>query len=192
MSYKRKFKTRELILCAFFASLIAVGAFIRIPVPIVPFTLQFLFVNLAGLLLGRRLGAVSVLVYILIGLLGLPVFSSGGGLGYVFHPTFGYLIGFCVGSYVAGYIVEKINMPEFKSYFMASLANICIVYLFGVIYYYVIANYYLNSSLAAGVLILHGVILCLPGDLLICFWSSLLAKRLRPFVFKGESLYVNK
>ena len=56
----RNQKTRELVLCALFTALTAVGAFIKIPVPVVPFTLQFLFTLLAGLLLGGRLGAIRV------------------------------------------------------------------------------------------------------------------------------------
>lgn len=96
--------TKNLVRMALLAALIAVGAFIRIPVPVCPFTLQFLFTMLAGLLLGSKYGALSVLVYLCVGLLGLPVFADGGGIGYVFQPTFGYLIGFCIASYVTGAI----------------------------------------------------------------------------------------
>ena len=64
---------RNQILCAIFTALIAIGAFIRIPVPVVPFTLQFLFTTLAGVLLGARLGALSVVIYIVLGLMGVPV-----------------------------------------------------------------------------------------------------------------------
>ena len=54
-------KTRSLVYCALFTALIAVGAFIKIPIPVVPFTLQYLFTMLAGILLGSRLGSLSVL-----------------------------------------------------------------------------------------------------------------------------------
>ena len=81
-------KTRELVFMAFFSALIAIGAFIKIPVPVCPFTLQLLFTTMAGLLLGSRLGSAAVWVYIALGLLGLPVFTNGGGPGYVFQPTF--------------------------------------------------------------------------------------------------------
>ena len=73
-------KTKNLVMCSLFVALIVVGAFIKIPVPVVPFTLQLLFTMMAGLLLGGKLGAVSVGVYILMGLLGLPIFAEGGGL----------------------------------------------------------------------------------------------------------------
>ena len=84
-------KTKGVIYCGLFTALIAVGAFIKIPIPVVPFTLQYLFTMLAGLLLGSRLGTVSVLSYMLLGLAGLPIFSEGGGLWYVFKPSFGLL-----------------------------------------------------------------------------------------------------
>ena len=90
----RNSKLRNQILCAIFTALIAIGAFIRIPVPVVPFTLQFLFTTLAGVLLGSRLGATSVILYIVLGLLGVPVFAEGGGPGYILKPSFGYLPGF--------------------------------------------------------------------------------------------------
>jgi len=70
-------KTRDLILISLFTALTAVGAFIRIPVPVCPFTLQLLFTTMAGLLLGARKGAVAVLSYVLLGLAGLPVFTGG-------------------------------------------------------------------------------------------------------------------
>lgn len=81
-------KIRDLILVAMFAALTAIGAFIKIPIPYVPFTLQFLFCAFAGMILGARLGALSQIIYVAIGLAGIPVFTEGGGIGYVFKPTF--------------------------------------------------------------------------------------------------------
>ena len=110
-----KLNTKSLILCSLFAALIAVGAFIKIPIPVVPFTLQVLFTTLAGLLLGPRLGAISVGIYILIGLVGLPVFTQGGGPSYIFQPTFGYLIGFLIGTYITGYIAHRKKNSSLKT-----------------------------------------------------------------------------
>ena len=72
-------RTKNLMYCSLFTALIAVGAFIKIPIPVVPFTLQFLFTTLAGLLLGSKMGAVSVIAYMVLVLVGLPIFSEGGG-----------------------------------------------------------------------------------------------------------------
>ena len=104
---RRKISTQDMVLCGVFTTLIAVGAFIKVPVPVVPFTLQFLFTMMAGLLLGGRKGALSVGVYILLGLVGLPVFAEGGGFWYILKPSFGYLLGFMLAAYVTGTMVEK-------------------------------------------------------------------------------------
>ena len=113
-------KTKGVIYCGLFTALIAVGAFIKIPIPVVPFTLQYLFTMLAGLLLGSRLGTVSVLSYMLLGLAGLPIFSEGGGLWYVFKPSFGYIIGFAVGTFVTGWIAEHMEKKTIARYLLAN------------------------------------------------------------------------
>ena len=102
-------KTKSIIYCGLFTALIAVGAFIKIPIPVVPFTLQYLFTMLAGLLLGSRRGSLSVIAYVILGLAGLPIFSEGGGLWYIFKPSFGYLIGFCAGTFLTGYLAEHMK-----------------------------------------------------------------------------------
>ena len=102
-------KTKSMIYCGLFTALIAAGAFIKIPVPVVPFTLQYLFTMLAGLFLGSRKGMISVVAYMLLGLAGLPIFSEGGGIWYIFKPSFGYIIGFCLGTYVTGLIAERLK-----------------------------------------------------------------------------------
>jgi len=179
------FNTKSLVLCAMFSALICVGAFIKIPIPAVPFTLQFLFTTLAGLILGSKLGAISVAVYIAIGLMGIPVFTQGGGIGYVLQPTFGYIIGFMVGAYITGLIVEKANKSNFTTYLVAGFAGLFVVYLFGMIYYYFVANYYTNSPIGVWSLILYCFILAVPGDILICFVSAFLSNRLIPALKLG-------
>lgn len=98
-------KVKELVLFSLFTALTAIGAFIRVPVPLCPFTLQLLFTTLSGLILGSRKGAASVAVYVALGLSGVPVFTQGGGPGYIFQPTFGYLLGFIAGAWLTGEIV---------------------------------------------------------------------------------------
>ena len=90
-----------------FLLLLALGAFVRIPLPWtpVPVTLQTLFVLLAGLALGGSLGSLSGLAYLGIGALGLPIFAgAAGGLGVLAGPTGGYLIAFPIASWIIGRI----------------------------------------------------------------------------------------
>ena len=100
-------RLREMVLCGLFIALVAVGALIRIPVGSDVYTLQFMFTLLAGLLLGGRLGALAVGTYVLMGLVGIPVFASGGGPSYVLQPTFGYLVGFTVQAWVCGKMARQ-------------------------------------------------------------------------------------
>ncbi len=76
---KSELSIRNVAISALFIALITIGTFIRIPIPLLPFTLQFLFTMLAGLLLGGRWGALTVFIYIVLGLMGVPVFTEGGG-----------------------------------------------------------------------------------------------------------------
>ena len=78
----KKGRTKNLVLIALFAALVAIGAFIKIPMPLVPITLQFAFCLLAGEVLGVK-GGTAVLIYVIMGLIGLPVFTEGGGFMYV-------------------------------------------------------------------------------------------------------------
>ena len=170
--------TREMVFCALFAALVAAGAFIRIPLPGVPFTLQTTFVTLAGLLLGRRLGAISVGVYLLVGLVGIPVFTQGGGPSYIFQPTFGYLMGFCLGAYLTGRIAEK-SRAGFGSDLVASLVGLAAVYALGTVYYYLIVHYYLGQAVGARALLVTCCLMTLPGDLFSCALCAAVARRLR-------------
>lgn len=95
--------TASLVLAALLAALIAAGAYVHIPLPFVPVVLSDAVVVLAGLLAGPATGATAAGGYVLVGALGLPVFSGGsGGLGHLLGPTGGYLAGFIAGAALAG------------------------------------------------------------------------------------------
>lgn len=175
-------KTTNLILCSLFTALIAVGAFIKIPVPVVPFTLQFLFTTLAGLLLGSKKGAISVVAYMILGLAGLPIFSEGGGFWYVIKPSFGYSIGFCIGTYVTGLIAERMKEKTVPRYMLANFVGLLIVYAVGMIYYYKICNYVIDRPIALGPLFLYCFVLAVPGDICLCILAAALVKRVKPIL----------
>ena len=81
-----------LVLTALFAALTAIGAFLRIPAGEISFTLQVFFTSMAGILLGPWWGAASQVVYVLLGLIGLPIFTEGGGLMYLAKPSCGFVL----------------------------------------------------------------------------------------------------
>ena len=164
--------------------MIAAGAFIKIPVPVVPFTLQYLFTMLAGLFLGSRRGMISVVAYMLLGLAGLPIFSEGGGIWYIFKPSFGYIIGFCLGTYVTGLIAERLKQKTVFRYLLANLAGLMIVYTCGMVYYYVICNYVIDTPIGIWPLILYCFLLAVPGDIALSVLGAVIAKRVRPVVLQ--------
>lgn len=175
-------KTRDMMMCAMFVALIAVGAFLKIDVPNVPFTMQFFFTALAGLLLGRKWGCMAVFVYVALGLIGVPVFAEGGGISYIFMPSFGYLIGFIVGTYVTGLIAGDSYNPGVKRLLIANFTGLIIVYSFGMVYFYIIQNVYLGNSFGILPLFLYCFILSVPGDILLSIFAAMLAKKLIPII----------
>lgn len=173
---------RQITMTALFVALVAVGAFIKIPIPYLPFTLQLLFTTLAGLILGSRLGGMSVIMYLILGLAGVPIFTEGGGLMYVVKPTFGYLLGFAIGAFVAGRIVETSVTLTFKRLLAASFVNLAIVYGVGMIYLYEIKDLYLEKPIGLDVLFIYCFALPVIPDIFLCILAAVIAKRLLPIL----------
>ena len=168
---------RDKVLIAFFAALTCVGAFIRIPIPYVPFTMQFFFCSISGIVLGSKKGALSQLLYILIGLIGIPVFTKGGGPQYILQPTFGYLIGLILASYVIGKVVE-LRISNFKNLLLANILGIACIYIIGVSYFYLISKFYLEINMTIGIAIYNGLLLTLPGDIIKSIITAIIGVRL--------------
>lgn len=128
-------KTFDIAHCGMFAAMMMIGANITSFVPFlvvggVPITLQTFFAVLAGLILGSRLGAISMTVYMFIGLAGAPVFSRfSGGFNSILSPTFGFIVSFIFVAYIAGKIVEKNG--SLRSYVIGALLATAVNYLFG-------------------------------------------------------------
>ncbi|MBW1734720.1 MAG: biotin transporter BioY [Deltaproteobacteria bacterium] len=165
---------RGMIYSSVFGAVTAAGAFIMIPLPPVPITLQTMFVYLAGALLGARLGLLSQVVYLLTGIMGLPVFAGGkAGLGVLFGPTGGYLTGFVVGAYLIGKSVEMRRNPGFLWIFVSILVGTVVIYLFGVAQLSLVARLSLEKAVTVGVLPF------LMGDLLKMVVATLIAVKIR-------------
>ncbi len=173
---------RQITMTALFVALVAVGAFIKIPIPNLPFTLQLLFTTLAGLILGSRLGGMSVAMYIILGLVGVPVFTEGGGFMYIFKPTFGYLLGFAIGAFMAGRMIEKATVVTFKTLLTASFVNLAIVYALGMVYLYEIMDLYLAKPIGLDILFIYCFALPVIPDIFLCILAAVIAKRLLPIL----------
>jgi len=170
---------RYLVLASLFALLTAVGAFLRVPFPLVPLSLQTFMVLLSGLLLGSRYGSFSQLIYLAMGLLGLPVFAGGGGIHYIFHPTFGFLAGFLPGAYLAGRS-RLCRTEKVISYIYPCLLGTSAIYLCGITYLYLNLNYIAGKEVGFMQTLKIGMLPFLAGDLFKILGASFLASRIIP------------
>lgn len=177
--------TKRMTWVSLFVALIAAGAFIKVPIPVVPFTLQFLFTTLAGALLGAKLGTLSVVGYITLGLVGLPIFAGGGGPGYILQPTFGYLIGFALATYVTGTCVQRRPTANIPQLMLANFFGLLIVYAVGMLYYWLIYQFYIGTGIGFWTLFLYGFLLAVPGDLVLCGVAAVISRRLIPVLKRG-------
>lgn len=157
-------KIRTMTRVALFAALTAVGAFISIPLGYSSITLQTFFTAMAGCVLGPWYGALSQLVYVALGLVGLPIFTRGGGIGYLMQPTCGFLIGLIPAAWVIGRIAGR--KPEPKQIVPACLLGYGVLYAIGVPYMALILNTFLGKGMGFSAIMWAGMIPFLPGDMI--------------------------
>ncbi|HAB93679.1 MAG TPA: biotin transporter BioY [Lachnospiraceae bacterium] len=192
----RGIKTTDIVYCGMFASLMAVGAFIKIMIPLgvfeVTFSLQFFFALLAGFLLGSSRGLAAVGCYLMIGLAGVPVFAHGGGLMYLMKPTFGFLIGFAAAAFVAGKIAETMPGNGFFKLVFAAFWGEMAYYLCGLVYYYLMFNFVVSRDIGIGLYELISVwfLSTVIPDFVLCVLAAGAAVRLRPVIFKERAFSV--
>ena len=123
-------------------------------------------------------GAISVGCYVLLGLVGVPIFAAGGGIGYIFRPSFGYLVGFIVSAYVTGKVCEKLK-ASYKNYLLACLAGFVVTYAIGIVYKFIILNFYAHTPATLGVIFLSCFPLDMPGDFVLCLLAAGVGLRMR-------------
>ena len=164
------------VYAALMAALMAVGAFIAVPIGPVPIVLQNLFVFLAGLILGSRWGLASVLVYILAGSLGLPIFAGGmGGIGRLVGPTGGYLIGYLPAVYFIG-LISEMGRHKVKWDVAGMIIGAFAVYACGIVWLKILSGMTLGKTLAVGMYPF------LIGDAIKIIAAVPIAKAVRPII----------
>lgn len=167
-------KLRWMVLASLMAALTAVGAYVHIPIGPVPIALTTLFALLAGLLLGSRWGLTSMGVYVLVGLMGMPVFAGGkGGFAHLFGPTGGYLFGFLLAAWVTGFISERFDGHLFWEIVSVVVGSIAI-YSLGIPWLKMVTNMTWPRSLMVG------LVPFLVGDAIKASVAIALARAVRP------------
>lgn len=185
MKSNLKFAARDIAECALFTALMVAGAFIKIPFPMVALTFQTAFAVLSGLLLGWKKGIISTSAYALLGLIGLPVFTNGGGIMYVTMPSFGYILGFIASSAIAGVAYSRFK-KVWQIIIFALLA--CVAdYVIGIAYF--IAVWQLSGYEGLWGAVVTYNILYIPKDVLLSVLAALLSRAVCPVLRKmrGEA-----
>jgi biotin transport system substrate-specific component len=178
---------------AFSALAVVAAMLVRYAGSVVPFSLLPFVVMLSGGLLGARLGAMSLVVYILLGLIGLPVFASPpfGGPAYVLQPTFGFLLGFILSAYVIGTLLKNREESGFVRYFLAMTAGVVVYDLIGLPYLYMILNFYLGKSVSVATVLTIGLTPFIALDLVKAAAAAVLARavyrRLNAYGLNGRN-----
>ena len=174
-------KTRELTKMSICIAIICVAAYISFPLPFTPtmVTAQTIAINLIALILKPKQSFVVVLLYILLGTFGLPVFSGGTcGFGVIFGPTGGFILGFLVMAPIMSYL--KGNNNSFKRYLIVTIfVGMPVLYIFGSVFMCILLKISIISALTLAVLPF------IFGDILKCFVSSYLAIKLNKFLPKA-------
>lgn len=151
-------KIRNVVFVALFASLISVFGFISIPIPgtPIPIVLQNMLVVLTSLLLGCARGCLSVALFLILGLIGLPVFSGGGGgLARFLGPTGGFLYGYLVAAIISGSIArfpQGDKKTSLVRLYIASFLGFIFLYVPGVIHFMIVLNKTFSQTMALAVL----------------------------------------
>ncbi len=167
-------KLRWMVLASLMAALTAVGAYIHVPIGPVPIVLSTLFVLLSGLLLGSRWGLASMGLYLLVGVIGLPVFAGGkGGFAHLLGPTGGYLLGYVLAAGFTGFISER-SRGLFIFDILAVLVGSLVIYSLGVSWLKIVTQMSWVKTF------LVGMIPFLIGDIIKASVALILARALRP------------
>lgn len=203
-----KISTQEMVMAAMFTAMMCViSILVRVfqPIIMIPFSLQPLVMLLAAYLLSPRAAFLSMLAYLLLGIVGFPVFSVPpyGGPAYILIPTFGFILGFPAAAWVQSKLIKPIPRPSFISagargglaYYLKSLPSfipagvggVLIYYLIGLPYMYLILNFYLGHNVDIIQVLKLGFIPFIAMDLVKVIAASFLAVELcRRFHIKRE------
>lgn len=169
-------KTKDLVFISLFTALAIAGAFLRIPLPFLSITFQLLFAVLAGIILGPVKGMFAMIVYLLLGLVGLPVFSLGGGLGYVTQPSFGFILGFIPGAFITGLVFDKSKFKPYPRALISFLTGALIVYIVGITYMFFILKFYLDKPDISLVATILNMIPYILKDIVLAFIAASLGR----------------
>ena len=183
----KKKKSAPLVLTALFAALISAGCFIQIPLPGgVPVAIQDMLAMLSGMILGPLYGAGAVVIFLVLGCIGLPVFTGKAGVQVILGgPTGGFLIGYLLGALAAGLVLAALlpagKKPSTSAAYVvitiAALVATFVLFACGIVRFMQLTGYEFGKTMAAEVLIPF-----IPGNIIKLILMVMLTKKFRPIV----------
>lgn len=182
---------RNMILAGLFAALLAISSQVSLLLPLspVPHTLQIMFVLLAGVVLGSRWGSTSVVVWVLLGVFGLPVFTQGkAGVAVLAGPTGGFLLGFILCALLVGWLTER-SSPSLVKTALVMYGGLAVVYLVGLVGFMASFAFFLHKPMTWGQATTLAVLPFLPYDIVKSFVAAYVGVRVRKALIRAG--YIN-
>lgn len=176
-------KIYDLTMISICLAIMIIAAKVSIPIGPIPVTLQTLAVFLISLILGTKKSIILFITYIVLGLIGLPVFSTGGGIQYIYMPSFGYIIGFLFASIVIGF-GSKSN--RFYVKYIVSFIGLLIINICGLTYMYVIFNLYKGLNKDFLYIIQVGLLPFIIKDIFMVILACIIYSRLKIVLYREE------
>ena len=175
-------KIKELTMASMMLALMIIASKISIPIGPIPLTLQTFAVFIISLVIGKK-ASIIFIIYLILGLIGLPVFTSGGGIEYIFMPSFGFIIGFIPASFVIGFASRS---NKFYLKYILSILGLFIINVFGVAYMYIIFKYHNANPKDLMTLVNIGVAPFIFKDMIIAILSCIIYSRLKIVLYKEK------
>lgn len=174
-------KTYDIVYIAVFAVIMAICSWISIPAA-VPFTMQTFGVFIAVGVLGGKRGSLSVLVFILLGAIGIPVFANfSGGIGVLAGPTGGYIIGFLFSALLM-WAMEKLPGKKSVMQIVSMIAGLIVCYAFGTVWFVIVYGR-MNGPIGFTAALASCVVPFIIPDIIKIALAYVLSRKLRKYVF---------
>lgn len=175
-------KTKNIIQISLAIALISIGALVKIPINLLPITLQPFMVYIIAFSLNKKKSVTAIILYTVLGLIGIPIFANGGGIGYIFQPSFGFVLGFILVMVISGIILEHVKVKKVSTYIITGLICEVFLYIVGLAYMYLILKYHMHVDKSVISLIYLYCLPYLPCDIISIVVASIVTNRIKRFV----------
>lgn len=171
-------KAKRLVRIALLLVLTIIGGFIKIPFGAVSFTMQTVFVISSGIFLGAKDGAIAQLSYLLMGLIGLPIFTNGGGIFYFMQISFGYLLAFPLSASISGYAISKLKSLKIVKIWLVGLLSLLPIYIIGMVYQVIMLVAVVGVEFYSAIVTLMPIIAYFIFDCVLCLIVAIIYPRI--------------